>query len=72
MKDERFDGFTLSLYFDGGHWLAYFVEMPEISAFAASPEMAVRELQVVWDMVKTDYIESGEPIPLAPRLGHAA
>jgi len=62
MKDERFDGFTLNLYFDGEHWLAHFMEMPEISAFAASPEMAVQELQVVWDMMKADYLESGESI----------
>ncbi|MFM8330806.1 MAG: hypothetical protein ACKN9T_03875 [Candidatus Methylumidiphilus sp.] len=72
MKDERFDGFTLNLYFDGEHWLAHFMEMPEISAFAGSPEIAVRELQIVWDMMKADYLESGESIPTAPRLSHAA
>ena len=72
MKDGRFDGFTLNLYFDGEHWLAHFVEMPEISAFASSPETAVVELQIVWDMVKVDYLESGEPIPVAPRLRQAA
>ena len=66
MKDGRFDGFTLNLYFDGEHWLAHFVEMPEISAFASSPETAVVELQIVWDMVKGDYLESGETIPVAP------
>ena len=44
MKDELFDGFTLNLFFDDEHWLAHFAEMPEISAFASSPEMAVREL----------------------------
>jgi len=72
MKDGRFDGFTLNLYFDGEHWLAHFVEMPEISAFASSPETAVVELQIVWDMVKGDYLESGETIPVAPRLNKAA
>ena len=72
MKDGRFDGFTLNLYFDGEHWLAHFVEMPEISAFASSPETAVVELQIVWDMVKGDYLESGETIPVAPRLRQAA
>ena len=60
MKDGRFDGFTLRLYFDGEHWLAHFVEMLEISAFSDTPEAAVRELQTVWEMVKADYIESGE------------
>ncbi len=72
MKDERFDGFTLNIYFDGEHWLAHFVEMPEISAIGGSPEIALEELQVVWDMVKTDYLASGEPIPTAPRLRYAA
>ena len=57
---------------DGEHWLAHFVELPEISAFATSPEMAVRELQIVWEMLKVDYLESGESIPLAPRLRNAA
>jgi predicted RNase H-like HicB family nuclease len=72
MKDERFDGFTLNLYFDGEHLLAHFMERPEISAFAGSPEIAVGELQVVWDMMRADYIESGESIPTAPRLSRAA
>ena len=72
MKDERFDGFTLNLYFDGEHWLVHFVEIPEISAFSVTPEMAVQELQIVWEMVKADYLENGESVPVAPRVRKAA
>ena len=72
MKDERFDGFTINLYFDGEHWLAHFVEMPEISAYANSPESALKELQCAWDMVKADYVESGEPVPVAPQRQQVA
>ena len=67
MKDECLDGFTINLYFDGEHWLAHFVEMPEISAYALSPENALKELQCAWDMVKADYVESGETVPVAPQ-----
>ncbi|MEI7868050.1 MAG: hypothetical protein WCI11_09155 [Candidatus Methylumidiphilus sp.] len=72
MKDEWFDGFTLNLYFDGEHWLVHFVEMPEIPAFSATPEMAVQELQTVWEMVKADYFENVESVPVAPRVSKAA
>ena len=72
MKDERFDGFTINLYFDGEHWLAHFVEMPEISAYANSPESALKELQCAWDMVKADYLENGEPVPVVPQRQQVA
>lgn len=72
MTDHRFDGYTLNLYFDGGHWLAHFVEMPEISAFANTPEEALHELQTAWEMVKADYLEQGEAVPVAPRFQLAA
>ncbi len=72
MKDKRFDGFTLNLYFDGEHWLVHFVEMPEISAFSATPEMAMQELQTVLEMVKADYLENGESVSVAPRVSKAA
>ena len=72
MKDERYNGFTLNLYFDDEDWLVHFLEMPEISAFSATPEMAVQELQIAWEMVKADYLEDGEPVPVAPRVRKAA
>jgi predicted RNase H-like HicB family nuclease len=72
MNDPRFDGYTLTLFHDGEHWLAHFAEMPEIAAFAVTPEHALRELQTVWGMVKADYRDSGKPVPVAPRSRQAA
>jgi hypothetical protein len=35
---DDFDGFTVTLAHDeDGDWLAYFVEQPQVSAFANSP-----------------------------------
>ncbi|TAN50107.1 MAG: type II toxin-antitoxin system HicB family antitoxin [Methylococcaceae bacterium] len=72
MTDQRFDGHTLNLYFDGEHWLAHFVEMPEVSAFAVTPENALLELQTAWELVKADYIEHGELPPSARHIRQAA
>lgn len=67
MKDDRFDGFSVNLYFDeDGDWLAHFVERPEISAFADSPEATLNELHTAWEGVKEVYREDGEPVPVAP------
>ncbi|MGH8560172.1 MAG: hypothetical protein ACRESZ_22520 [Methylococcales bacterium] len=60
-------GYTLNLYFDREHWLAHFVEMPEISAFSAPPEKVLRELQTAWELVKADYIAQGLAVPASPR-----
>jgi hypothetical protein len=44
--EDRFDGFTVNLYLDEeGDWLAHFVELSHISAFAATPEQALEELE---------------------------
>lgn len=64
MTDQYFDGHTINLYFDDEHWLAHFVEMPEIAAFSSTPENTLRELQIAWELVKTDYIEQSESVPL--------
>ena len=46
MKDN-FDGFSVNLYQDeDGDWLAHLVEMPDISAFADTPDQALAELAV--------------------------
>ena len=67
MEHDRFDGFTVNLYFDeDGDWLAHFVELPNISAFADTPERALAELDTAWRLVKRSYIEDGEPVPVAP------
>lgn len=40
-KIDAFDGHTVNLYLDeDGDWLAHFVELPNASAFADSPEQA--------------------------------
>jgi len=65
--NDRFDGFTLNLYLDeDGEWLAHFVELPNVSAFAATPERALEELAAAWEGVKESYRKHGEPVPMAP------
>ncbi len=64
---DPFDGYTLNVFLDDdGQYLTHFVEMPNISAFGASPEEALRELQIAWEGVKESYQKHGEPIPVAP------
>jgi len=64
---DQFDGFTINIYQDDdGDYLAHFVEMPNISAFADSPELAIKELAIAWSGVKESYIKRGETIPSAP------
>jgi predicted HicB family RNase H-like nuclease len=66
-KKDRFDGYEVALFLDeDGDWLAYLAEMPGISAFAASPEKAIKELEVAWRAVKSDYANEGKPLPVAP------
>ena len=67
MTQADFDGFTVSLFLDeDGEWLAHFVELPVVSAFADSPDAAVRELKEAWEGVKDSYREAGEAVPVAP------
>ena len=64
---DDFDGFTVNLFFDeDGDYLAHFVEMPNVSAFADTPEGALMELAVAWKCVKESYQKHHEPIPKAP------
>jgi len=61
--DNRFDGFTVNLYLnDEGDWFAHFVEMPEVSAFADTPEQALQELAIAWEGVREDYPKHGEVV----------
>lgn len=62
-----FDGFTVSVTLDDeGDWLAHFLELPNVSAFAASPEQAVYELKIAWEGVKKSYKKQRQPVPVAP------
>jgi predicted HicB family RNase H-like nuclease len=65
--EDQFDGFTVNLYRDEeGDWLAHFVERPEVSAFADTPEQALNELTVAWEGIKESYCKHGEEVPVAP------
>jgi len=64
---DQFDGFSIYLAEDeDGDFIAHFVELPNVSAFANSPEKALHELKVAWEGVKTSYHKHGESIPVAP------
>lgn len=66
MKDI-FDGYTVNLHLDeDNEYLACFSEMPNVSAAGATPEEALRELERAWELMKEDYIVSGEEVPVAP------
>ena len=49
MTKHNFDGFKIILFQDeDGDWIAYFVEMSNISAFADNPYRAIDELEIAW------------------------
>ncbi len=53
MQSKDFDGFTVNIFLDeDNEWLAHFVELPHISAFAATPDEAVKELKLAWKLTK--------------------
>jgi predicted RNase H-like HicB family nuclease len=67
LNKSDFNGFTINLYVDEqGDWLAHFQEMPNISAFGDTPQQALEELKLAWELVKEDYQEKGKDIPVAP------
>lgn len=64
---DQFDGFSIYLAEDeDGDFLAHFIEMPQVSAFANTPEDALHELKLAWEGVKESYRKHGEPTPVAP------
>lgn len=66
MKDI-FDGYTVNIYLDeDDEYMAYFTEMPNVSASGNTPEEAIHELEQAWQLMKEDYVASGEEIPVAP------
>ena len=53
LENYNFDGFVINLYVDEqGDWLAHFQELPNISAFGDTPEEALEELKMAWELVK--------------------
>ncbi|VEP14991.1 conserved hypothetical protein [Hyella patelloides LEGE 07179] len=68
LENYNFDGFVINLYVDEqGDWLAHFQEIPTISAFGDTPQEALEELKIAWELVKEDYQENNREIPLASR-----
>jgi predicted HicB family RNase H-like nuclease len=66
-KNYDWDGYSINLYRDeDGDWLAHFVEMPNVSAFGDTPEIALDELYEAWEGMKECYVQDGEEIPIAP------
>jgi predicted RNase H-like HicB family nuclease len=66
LENYNFDGFIINLYVDEqGDWLAHFQEIPTISAFGDTPQEALEELKVAWELVKDDYREKNRQIPIS-------
>jgi len=64
---DQFDGFSIYLSEDeDGDFLAYFVALPNVSAFASTPEAALHELKEAWEGIKASYRKHNEAIPIAP------
>lgn len=67
MEHDDFDGFSVNITHDeDGDWLAHFVELPNVSAFADTPEQALEELRIAWGAVKESYQSHEEEVPIAP------
>lgn len=68
LTNYNFDSFTISLYMDEQEdWLAYFQEMPNISAFGDTPQEALEELKTAWELTKEYYLSQNKPIPIPPK-----
>lgn len=66
LVNYNFDGFVINLYVDEqGDWLAHFQELPNISAFGDTPQEALEELKIAWELVKEDYKAQNREIPVA-------
>ena len=64
MNEHNLDGFDVNVFKDeDGDFVAQFVEMTNILAFADTREKALMELSEVWSLTKESYIEDGEDIP---------
>src|SRR3990167_7841663 len=64
---DQFDGYSIYLGEDeDGDFLAHFIEMPQVSAFAITPEDALHELKLAWEGIKESYRKHGESVPVAP------
>jgi predicted HicB family RNase H-like nuclease len=61
---QRYDGFEVKLFYDEhDDWGAAIVEIQGLSAFGETPEKALEELDMVWQMYKDSLADAGEPLP---------
>jgi predicted HicB family RNase H-like nuclease len=66
-SSDRFDGYAVEVFLDDdGDYLAHLAEMPNVSAFGPTPEKALAELAIAWQLVKESYAEENRPVPIAP------
>ncbi|MEY2830888.1 MAG: hypothetical protein RLZZ574_146 [Cyanobacteriota bacterium] len=66
LDNYNFDGFMINLYVDEqGDWLAHSQQIPTISAFGDTPQEALEELKTAWELVKENYQEKHQEIPIA-------
>jgi len=64
VENNNFDWFSVKIFRDeDGDWLAHFIELPNVSAFANTPHAALGELEIAWMGVKESYRKHGEEIP---------
>jgi predicted HicB family RNase H-like nuclease len=67
IKIDPFDGYTVNVFLDDeNEYVAHFVEMPNVSAFADSHVKALKELATAWRLMKESFVAHGEEIPVAP------
>ncbi len=51
------DDYHVNTFLKDGNIVAFFKEMPYISAFAKTKEQAIEELKIAWELVKETKIE---------------
>jgi predicted RNase H-like HicB family nuclease len=63
---DPIDGFNVKFLQDSDNtYIAYFEQLPDISAFASNTEDAIKELKIAWECAKETYVDFGFPIPSA-------
>jgi predicted RNase H-like HicB family nuclease len=68
-----FDGFDVRILIDeDGDWIAHFLELPNVSAGGKTPEQALAELRIAWELMKECYRDEGESIPTPSQQLQAA
>ena len=62
------DGFAIEFSRNKeGAWVAFFARFPNLSASGGKPEDALAELGMLWKLVRQNYIQSSDAVPIAKR-----